>query len=441
MKFYLSSKECVYEASPFAISVGDVNCNYRDDDAVPFVITLGGRVCFGTPGSEHHEILAHIGETQSKAEGRFWKGSGALVFWEEDIDITKKNVELVTEALQKRLGVNPNDIRMFLDCQYDGHDRRGSGLIVEVSPMEYLSLRVPEGQNRRYFWDLYRKKAKLSNGGGDNAADSNGMLAKDIWRHYQNVSESRGEKIVISESKLRKIIASVIKEHLNERGTNLVKRNVDEMAYPVGFNMKTLISLPSFAKRLQYCMQYLKKIGAGSSRVVFAVDDEKVLKVAKNGKGIAQNQEEMQDWRQNYYDCFAKVYDASEDGIFLEMQAARRAKDSDFRKLTGYGFDVMSAWIGYTASLYTPRNRITFRNHNFDELFDSEEWAEGLDNYNLFSRVHSYLCDTCSEAYGDLQKLSSWGVVSENGEESLVIIDFGLTEEIFDNYYRRKVQQ
>ena len=64
---------------------------------------------------------------------------------------------------------------------------------------------------------------------------------------------------------------------------------MDEMAYPVGFNMKTLISLPSFAKRLQYCMQYLKKIGAGSSRVVFAVDNEKVLKVAKNEKGIEQN--------------------------------------------------------------------------------------------------------------------------------------------------------
>lgn len=216
---------------------------------------------------------------------------------------------------------------------------------------------------------------------------------------------------------------------------------MDEMAYPVGFNMKTLISLPSFAKRLQYCMQYLKKIGAGSSRVVFAVDNEKVLKVAKNEKGIAQNQEEMQDWRQNYYDCFAKVYDASEDGIFLEMQAARREKDSDFRKLTGYGFDVMSAWIGYTASLYTPRNRMIYRDRNFDELFDSEEWAEGLDNYNLFSRVHSYLCDTSSGAYGDLQRLSSWGVVSENGEEYLVIIDFGLTDEVFDNYYRRKVQQ
>ena len=209
-----------------------------------------------------------------------------------------------------------------------------------------------------------------------------------------------------------------------------------EMAYPVGFNMNTLKSLPSYAKRLQYCQQYLKKIGAGSSRVVFAVDDEKVLKVAKNRKGIAQNQEEMQDWRQNFYDCFAKVYDASEDGIFLEMQAARKAKFSDFKRLTGYGFDVMSAWIEYTASLYLPKGRARYRNHDYDELFDSEEWAEGLDNYNLFSGVHQYLCDTCTEAYGDLQRLSSWGVVSENGEEKLVIIDFGLSDEILNKYYR-----
>lgn len=225
---------------------------------------------------------------------------------------------------------------------------------------------------------------------------------------------------------------------LSDLGNIIAEAIVDEMAYPVGFNMDTLVSLPSYDKRLKYCQQYLQKIGAGSSRIVFAVDDEKVLKVAKNQKGIAQNQEEMQDWRQNYYDCFAKVYDASEDGIFLEMQAARRAKPSDFKRLTGYGFDVMCAWIEYTANLYLPRNRQHYRNSNYDELFDSEEWADGLDNYNLFSRIHSYLCDTCTQAYGDFERISSWGVVSEDGEEKLVLIDFGLTDEIFDDYYNKR---
>lgn len=213
------------------------------------------------------------------------------------------------------------------------------------------------------------------------------------------------------------------------------KSLIKEMAYPAGFNMKELERLPSYAARLKYCASRLRKLGSGSSRTVFAVDDEKVLKVAKNRKGIAQNQEEMQDWKQRYYDCFAKVYDASEDGIFLEMQAARKAKKSDFKRLTGYSFEVMCAWIGYTASLYMGKRQF-YRDHNFDELFDSEEWSDGLDNYNLFSKIHDYMCDTQTMSYGDFQRISSWGVVKENGEENLVLIDFGLNDDVYDQYYR-----
>jgi hypothetical protein len=42
------------------------------------------------------------------------------------------------------------------------------------------------------------------------------------------------------------------------------------------------------------------------------------------------------------------------------------------------------------------------------------------------------------KAYGDLQRLSSYGVVRRNGQEEMVIVDFGLTEDVFNNYYRRK---
>lgn len=69
--------------------------------------------------------------------------------------------------------------------------------------------------------------------------------------------------------------------------TEMVMR---EMAYPMFFNMEEMLSLDSYSARVRYCQQRLQKIGNGSSRVVFAVDDEKVLKVAKNKKGIAQNQ-------------------------------------------------------------------------------------------------------------------------------------------------------
>ena len=211
---------------------------------------------------------------------------------------------------------------------------------------------------------------------------------------------------------------------------------VNEMAYPVGFNMDELNSLPSYGARVRYCAQRLTKIGAGSSRIVFAVDGEKVLKVAKNAKGVAQNKEEGEDWKQTYC-CFARVYDKSDDGIFLEMQAARRAKKSDFKRLTGYDFETMCEWIEYTKSLYSRSARM-YGGRYKNPLFDSDEWSEYLDDYNVFSGIHAYLCDYQLESVGDFERLSSWGVVSENGEESLAIIDFGLSDEVFTDYYSVK---
>lgn len=119
------------------------------------------------------------------------------------------------------------------------------------------------------------------------------------------------------------------------------------------------------------------------------------------------------------------------------MQAARRAKASDFKRLTGYGWDVMCAWVEYTAGLYMRKQRFRMTSE-YDDLFNSNEWAEYLDEYNVFHEIHNYLCDTCLESYGDLMRLSSWGVVTENGEEKLVLIDFGLTEEIFNTYYSHR---
>ena len=219
-----------------------------------------------------------------------------------------------------------------------------------------------------------------------------------------------------------------------------LKSIVKEMAYPAGFNMDEMLSLPSYAARVRYCSQRLNKIGEGSSRIVFSVDDEKVLKVAKNQKGIAQNNEEGEDWKQTYC-CFARIYDKSDDGIFLEMQAARRAKKSDFKRLTGYGWDVMYYWIEYTRGLYCRRGYKMSIPAQYKELFDSDEWSDYLDDYNVFNGIHSYLCDYQLEGVGDFERISSWGVVSENGEESLAIIDFGLSDEIFDQYYRRKAME
>jgi hypothetical protein len=37
---------------------------------------------------------------------------------------------------------------------------------------------------------------------------------------------------------------------------------------------------------------------------------------------------------------------------------------------------------------------------------------------------------------GDFMRLNSYGVVNRNGEDIIVIIDFGLTQSVYDEYYR-----
>ena len=216
------------------------------------------------------------------------------------------------------------------------------------------------------------------------------------------------------------------------------KAIVDEMAYPVSFNFEEFGSLKSYAARVKYCNSRLRKIGSGSSRITYAVDDEKVLKLAKNKKGVAQNNVENQKWLSSY-GLFAEVYEYDDNGLWLEMQLARKAKVSDFKRLTGYGFDVFCAYVDYVHSWYARRGYPAYsipRNASFDQIFNSEKFQEGLDNYNLFNSVQSYLCDSQLEAVGDIKRISSWGVVSENGEERLVMVDFGLDDEVFQNYYR-----
>ena len=61
---------------------------------------------------------------------------------------------------------------------------------------------------------------------------------------------------------------------------------INEMAYPVSFNMDEFKMLKTFAARIKYCQAKLQRISSGSSRIVYKIDNEKVLKLAKTVKEL-----------------------------------------------------------------------------------------------------------------------------------------------------------
>ena len=220
----------------------------------------------------------------------------------------------------------------------------------------------------------------------------------------------------------------------------LVENSVEEMAYPASFNMEAFKSIPSYAGKIKYCKEKLgKQLGSGSSRMVFPIDNEKVLKLAKNEKGIAQNEAEC-DYFLQQIGLFAKIYDTDDDYKWVEMQLARKATAADFKKFFGYPFKVICAYVDYVHSLYARRSSYDFRDHSYDNLFkqigDSDAYYD-----SVFYMLYEYMANTQLNAIGDLKRLSSWGVVSENGEESLVIIDYGLNDDVAQEFYHFKINE
>jgi len=119
---------------------------------------------------------------------------------------------------------------------------------------------------------------------------------------------------MITEFHIRKIIRENLEEILNED-------------YPSSFDMEEFKKLTSFAARIRYCEEHLQRISSGSSRIVYKIDDEKVLKLAKNKKGLAQNEIEVM-YGQSYdlESTVAHVFEHDENYLWVEMELARKVR-------------------------------------------------------------------------------------------------------------------
>ena len=214
-----------------------------------------------------------------------------------------------------------------------------------------------------------------------------------------------------------------IKKVLNE---NFIKED-----YPTSFNLEHFKTLKSFKYRVAYCDANLKKIGAGSSRIVYKVDEEKVLKLAKNKKGISQNEIEIQYGRYSDLDgIVAKIFDSDESNLWVEMELAKKISNGDFKRITGFNFEDFAAAINnYGNEVDSKINRRS--NISVDPELVNQMWKDEF-VYGIFNFIGNY-----NLPVGDLKRLNSYGIVKRDGQDMIVLVDFGLTEEVYSSHYTR----
>lgn len=218
----------------------------------------------------------------------------------------------------------------------------------------------------------------------------------------------------------------------------IVKSIMKEMTYPSSFDLQYFSTIPTFKDRIQYCKDRLKLLGNGSSRIVFQVDDKKVLKIAKNKRGINQNQRE-ENWGRNQYGCFAEIYEADTDNhTWIEMELARKATNQDFIKHFGITINELKDIIHYMYFQYNNRSNYWFNEEEkikLDHFFNENIYnGQNEELCNLYHYMLDYQPDRAS--ISDWGAKSNWGVVNRNGKEWLVIIDDGFDDDIYNNYYK-----
>ena len=211
----------------------------------------------------------------------------------------------------------------------------------------------------------------------------------------------------------------------------IVRDNFLDEDYPVSFNMDEFKSLDSFKKRISHCEQHLTKIGAGSSRIVYKIDDEKVLKLAKNAKGISQNEVEI-NHSEDYYlfelGIIAKVFDYEQNMLWLEMELAEKASPMKFEKINNISFKSYCTYLDYYNSDVMGKSRYkTSVDDELKELCENNDFVSSMTNF-----VGNY-----GVPIGDLKRISSYGIVKSDNIEKTVLIDFGLNDDVYNSHYKR----
>jgi len=199
----------------------------------------------------------------------------------------------------------------------------------------------------------------------------------------------------------------------------------DEANYPAEWNIEFFKSLPTFAKRVAYAKTKLGKLGQGSARIVFDVDENTVLKLARNDKGIAQNNVESDIGMKGWYSFVAKVFDAEPNDLWIESEKARKMNAGDFKRLVGFGF---RDWCNTLDSEYRVRNgkgkSMYLSIPNYDQIKETE----------LLSDMVGYMMDF-DVPPGDLTRINSWGIVNRDGQDVPVLVDYGLTTTVYNDFY------
>jgi hypothetical protein len=181
--------------------------------------------------------------------------------------------------------------------------------------------------------------------------------------------------------------------------------------------LKQLSDLKSFDERVEFADKRWKKLGEGSSRTVFEINQFLIIKIAHNEKGISQNENEMKLDLQR--PCAAKVIVADPKGKWIISHWTKTITEKEFKEILGFGF---KSFV----------NSLSYAYNNEDNLTKPREYDE-IKHHSFFNCIGKMIVDG-DLLIGDLSKISSYG--AKDGK--IYLRDYGFDKETYKTFYEDK---
>lgn len=231
------------------------------------------------------------------------------------------------------------------------------------------------------------------------------------------------------------------------------------------FSLEELDTLDMNGK-YEYCVDKLgNPFANGSSRTCFTISDEKVLKLAHNEKGIAQNKIEYNVYKKAYSFLLPRIYDVSNGFSWIVCEHVLPCSYEDFEKLFGKPFRDRWRQNSSDQKYWNGNDKTVGFEKYFTNIKNPSEKYEGIDilsvlwyiddvygmgddeNYDyrdsmMYEKIvnenswFSEIKRLCEEFHlTDLTQMENYGLVKRDGKMSIVILDYGLDYETYVDYY------
>lgn len=181
--------------------------------------------------------------------------------------------------------------------------------------------------------------------------------------------------------------------------------------------LANLEKLETYSARKQYAEKNLEHLSSGSSRIVYLTRDRKVVKLAKNDKGLAQNKAEANPKMKSKF--LNPILHHAKDYAWIETHYLDKITTKQFEEMTGIAFSDFGEAIRFGLKNVSQNSDQT-KPKSFDKVVSSEIYKEMKRVGEQFKLLP-----------GDLARISSWGVKDKHP----VLLDAGLTSSVYDSYY------